>query len=82
MQLVLYDLDGTLIVPRSGRGFPKGSDDWKWWNDTVPTRLKEDHEAGKHIVILSNQAFKAPKVRREWRGKLPLIAAKVGIERE
>jgi bifunctional polynucleotide phosphatase/kinase len=77
VQIVLYDLDGTLITTRSGKTFPKGSDDWKWWDDSVPKRLKQDQKDGKHIVILSNQAFKGPKVRREWRGKLPLIAAKV-----
>lgn len=70
-------MDGTLIVPRSGKTWPKGSDDWKWWDDSVPKRLQQDHKDGKHIVILSNQAFKGPKTRREWRGKLPLIAAKV-----
>lgn len=81
VEVVLYDLDGTLITPRGSNKFPKGSDDWKWWNDAVPRRLKEDAKAGRHIVILSNQAFKAPKVRREWREKLPLIAAKVGVRR-
>ncbi|BEI84414.1 hypothetical protein CcaverHIS002_0410180 [Cutaneotrichosporon cavernicola] len=77
IQIVLYDLDGTLITTRSGKTFPKGSDDWKWWDDSVPNRLKQDHKDGKHVIVLSNQAFKGPKVRREWRGKLPLIAAKL-----
>ncbi|KLT44377.1 PNK3P-domain-containing protein [Cutaneotrichosporon oleaginosum] len=76
VEIVLYDLDGTLITTRSGNTFPKGSDDWKWWDDSVPKRLKQDHKDGKHVVILSNQAFRGPKVRREWRGKLPQIAAK------
>lgn len=77
VELVLYDLDGTLITPKGKNKFPKGSDDWRWWNDAVPGQLKKDIKAGKHVVILSNQAFRGPKIRREWREKLPLIAAKV-----
>lgn len=76
--VVLYDLDGTLITPKGKNKFPKGSDDWRWWHDSVPGQLKKDVHAGKHVVVLSNQAFRGEKVRKEWRGKLPLIAAKVG----
>ena len=35
-------------------------------------------EEGKHLVVLSNQADSRPKIRAEWKAKLPLIAAKVG----
>lgn len=30
-------------------------------------------------MVLSNQADSRPKIRAEWKAKLPLIAAKVGI---
>lgn len=75
--VILYDLDGTLIKTSSGAKFPKSREDWMWWNDLVPKRLKEDIKTGKHVVILSNQGDGRPKIRREWKAKLPLIAEKV-----
>lgn len=75
--IVFYDLDGTLIKTRSGAKFPTGRDDWVWWHPSVPRRLAAEHEAGKHIVVISNQGDSREKIRREWRAKVPLIAAKV-----
>jgi hypothetical protein len=78
--LVLYDLDGTLIKPRYGGKFPKAADDWTWWDASVPKRLKADVEEGKHVIVLSNQAAKSPKLRRAWMEKIPLIAEKVRLK--
>jgi bifunctional polynucleotide phosphatase/kinase len=41
--------------------------------------LKREVEEGKHLVVLSNQADSRPKIRAEWKAKLPLIAAKVSL---
>jgi hypothetical protein len=41
--------------------------------------LKREVEEGKHLVVLSNQADSRPKIRAEWKAKLPLIAAKVSF---
>jgi len=76
--LVMYDLDGTLIRPKSGAKFPKSADDWVWWDASVPKQLKADVAAGRHVVVLSNQATKSPKLQRAWKEKIPLIATKVG----
>jgi hypothetical protein len=43
-KIAAFDLDGTLIKTRTGNIFPNGAADWKWWNDAVPTRLKEVHD--------------------------------------
>ena len=77
VQVVFYDLDGTLIKTRTGSEFPRNRDDWMWWNDAVPARLKREHEEGKHLVVLSNQGDERAKIQNEWRAKVPLIAAKV-----
>jgi hypothetical protein len=75
---VFYDLDGTLIKTKNGgSGFPTNRADWMWWDSCVPGRLKREWEEGKHLVVLSNQGDGRPKVRAEWKEKLPLIAAKV-----
>ncbi|ODN99428.1 polynucleotide kinase 3'-phosphatase [Cryptococcus wingfieldii CBS 7118] len=75
--VMFYDLDGTLIKPKSGAKFPKDREDWQWWHPSVPERLKKEYEEGKHLVVISNQGDKSPKRRGEWREKLSLIAAKM-----
>ncbi|OXC68513.1 polynucleotide kinase 3'-phosphatase [Cryptococcus neoformans] len=75
--VAFYDLDGTLIKTRSGNDFPKSRDDWMWWHPSVPEKLKQEWEDGTHLVVISNQGSKKPKIKSEWRAKLPLIAAKM-----
>ncbi|KAL1383230.1 polynucleotide kinase 3 phosphatase-domain-containing protein [Phyllosticta capitalensis] len=69
-RLAIFDLDGTLITPASGNKFGRDASDWKWWNSGVPTTLRELHEKGYLVAIVSNQsginlnskaAVKAPK---------------------
>jgi len=80
IEVIFYDLDGTLIKTlKSGSGFPSSRADWQWWDPCVPGQLKREWGEGKHLVVLSNQADSRPKIRAEWKAKLPLIAAKVGI---
>ncbi|WVW80807.1 polynucleotide kinase 3'-phosphatase [Kwoniella bestiolae CBS 10118] len=75
-----YDLDGTLIKPKSGAQFPKNRDDWVWWHSSVPELLKKEHEAGRHLIVISNQADPRDHIKSEWRAKLSLIAAKLPKE--
>lgn len=81
VSVVFYDLDGTLIKPKTGARFPTSRDDWVWWNPGVPKRLQKEHAEGKHLVVISNQADARPKIRSEWRAKLSLIAGKVSNSR-
>jgi bifunctional polynucleotide phosphatase/kinase len=41
--------------------------------------LKAEWEEGKHLIVLSNQGDSRPKIREEWKAKLPLITSKVCI---
>jgi len=50
-----FDMDSTLIEPKSGAKWPKSRVDWKWWKSVVPTRLKEWYNKGYKIVIFTNQ---------------------------
>lgn len=77
IQIVFYDLDGTLVKTRSGSDFPTNRSDWQWWDSSVPTQLKREWAEGKHLVVLSNQGDGREKIKSEWKAKLPLIAAKV-----
>jgi len=39
-KIAAFDLDGTLIKTKSGYKIPKNGDDWMWWHDKVPKKLK------------------------------------------
>lgn len=45
-----------MIKTKSGKKFPESRIDWKWWDSSVPAKLKELHKNGKKIVIFTNQA--------------------------
>ncbi|OWZ10891.1 Polynucleotide kinase 3'-phosphatase [Phytophthora megakarya] len=51
-----FDLDGTLIVTKSGKKFAKDKDDWKWFHPTlVRQKLTELVRDGFTLTIFSNQ---------------------------
>jgi len=54
-KVAAFDMDGTLILPKSGAKFPKNAMDWKWKFANVPTILTKLHASGYKIVIFSNQ---------------------------
>ena len=55
-RIAAYDMDGTLIATQSGKVFPKDANDWKIAFSTVCPVIREKHEAGFKIVIMTNQA--------------------------
>lgn len=56
VKIAAFDFDDTLIATKSGLKFARGEDDWRWWHQSVPTRLKQLHAEGFALVIISNQA--------------------------
>lgn len=51
-----FDMDGTLIVTKSGKTFPTGPTDWKLFNNKVASKLESLRSDGYKIVVFSNQA--------------------------
>lgn len=45
-----------MVFPKGKGKFPANRQDWKWWHDSVPDKLKELHKNGYRVVIFSNQA--------------------------
>ncbi|KAG9047609.1 hypothetical protein FS837_001867 [Tulasnella sp. UAMH 9824] len=92
-KVAAFDIDGTLIKPKSGAKFAKDHEDWKWWADgtIIPKKLKELDEEGYSIVLVTNQALgeppkgksKDPDARaklpkfKKFFDKLPLIASAI-----
>jgi len=50
-----FDLDDTLIVANTGSKWARSATSWKWWDASVPTRLKQLYKDGYLVVIISNQ---------------------------
>jgi len=53
--IAAFDLDYTLIKPKSGRKFPKDYEDWILLDD-VKKKLNKLYDSGYKIVIFTNQA--------------------------
>jgi len=51
-----FDMDGTIIKPKSGAVHPKSADDWIWWDECVPDHLRQIHKDGYQVVIFTNQS--------------------------
>ncbi|KAH9994624.1 polynucleotide kinase 3 phosphatase-domain-containing protein [Russula vinacea] len=66
-RVAAFDLDGT----RQANGL-----EWEWWRAVVPQKLKEAHDSGFSVVLMSNQSLKSSELV-EWKKKIPLIAAAI-----
>lgn len=55
-KIAAFDIDGTIITPKSGARFPKDEDDWKFLYTDIPQKLKMLIEQGYKIVFFTNQA--------------------------
>lgn len=56
MKVAAFDLDDTIIKPKTGGSrFTRNATSHMWWDPVVPRRLKELHHEGFLLVILSNQ---------------------------
>lgn len=51
-----FDMDGCLILTQSGKTFPTGPTDWKFFNAKVIPKLTSLKSEGYKIVVFSNQA--------------------------
>jgi len=90
-RVAAFDLDGTVIKSsfiQLGRSGSKGGGgkrvmrkqanglEWEWWRTVVPQKMKEAHDSGFSVVLISNQNLKSVELA-EWKKKIPLIAAAV-----
>jgi len=80
-KIAAFDMDDTLITPKSGQKFPKNREDWKFKFDEVEEKLKKLNEDGYKIVIFSNQAGIEKKKQKasDIKGKIWDIAETLGF---
>uniref|UniRef100_A0A7S0FJC5 Polynucleotide kinase 3'-phosphatase n=1 Tax=Pyrodinium bahamense TaxID=73915 RepID=A0A7S0FJC5_9DINO len=73
-----FDMDDTLISTKSGKTFAANSDDWKWWHDAVPGKLREFAKAGAKLVIFTNQKGFRDKSTKELTDKIDKVQRDLG----
>ncbi|KAH9026819.1 polynucleotide kinase 3 phosphatase-domain-containing protein [Lactarius pseudohatsudake] len=86
LRVAAFDLDSTLIkfVRTGSKGNKRAAKttsttngpEWEWWKAVVPQMLKETHDSGYSVVLISNQNIKSAALT-DWKKKIPLIAAAV-----
>jgi bifunctional polynucleotide phosphatase/kinase len=54
-KLACFDMDGTLIKPKSGKKFPIDRDDWELLYYNTKEKIKELHNSNYAIIIFTNQ---------------------------
>ncbi|XP_025191378.1 uncharacterized protein F21D5.5-like [Melanaphis sacchari] len=54
-KIAAFDLDGTLIVTKSGKVFPVDENDWQIYSPEVITSISKLSDDGYKIVIFTNQ---------------------------
>lgn len=80
-KIAAFDMDHTLIKPKSGAKFPTDRYDWKWLYDNVPEILKKYNNDGFKIVIFSNQGGvdKGKQNVKDLYGKIEDMSTELGF---
>jgi bifunctional polynucleotide phosphatase/kinase len=78
--VALYDLDGTLIVSKSGRRWAEDADDWVWAHPLVPTCIQARRELGVVVALVSNQSdwTRGPQSRAKIESVLEALDKELG----
>ncbi|KAI0300088.1 polynucleotide kinase 3 phosphatase-domain-containing protein [Multifurca ochricompacta] len=75
-RVAAFDLDGTIIKDERRVMKKVNEVEWEWWKAVVPQKLKEVHNSGYSIVLISNQNLK-PAGLVGWKKKISIIAAAI-----
>jgi len=79
-KVAAFDLDGTVIKSTFAKSKSSGSKPpFEWWNKAVLPKLKELHENGYAIVLISNQNLGEVRVK-SWKAKFNNIAQSVRLD--
>jgi bifunctional polynucleotide phosphatase/kinase len=88
--IAAFDLDGSLIVPKSGAKFPKDEGDWMWLYPTktclVMQQLQNSRKSPDAILLLTNQGGlknlkKDDKKVLDFKKRLDAIVSKLGVDK-
>jgi len=55
VKIYAFDLDDTLITRKSGKSFAENEDDWKFYSESMPNKIRELLDNDNVILIITNQ---------------------------
>jgi bifunctional polynucleotide phosphatase/kinase len=77
-KIALFDIDGTLIVSRSGRRYADSADDWVFYRHSVPATLHAFYEDGYTVALVSNQSVWNDASRQKIESVIAALEAENG----
>jgi bifunctional polynucleotide phosphatase/kinase len=79
-----FDLDSTLIKTRTGKTFPKDSNDWQWMFDRTIDELSKLNKDNYRIIIITNQSGIKDDLNKlqEMKKKIELIELELKVPYE
>ncbi|CAH6421745.1 3 phosphatase [uncultured virus] len=72
-KLAIFDLDHTLIKPKSNEMFPKNENDWQFFDEYVINNILNLSKKGYDLIIITNQKNLNGHNQLLWRTKLENI---------
>jgi len=80
-RIAAFDMDGTIIVTKSGKTFPIDKHDWKLFHSKVQEKLKCLNSAGTKIVFITNQngISKGHITENDFKGKMEAIIKRLNV---
>lgn len=79
-KIACFDLDGTLILVKSGAKYPQDHNDWKWIDNNVPTILKKFYNKDYCLIIITNQGGLKNDVKlNSWKKKINNISSEINL---
>ena len=75
-----FDLDHTIIKPKSGNIFPKNKDDWMLLFPEVKTKLQEIYKNDNNIIVIFSNQKKLKISENEFMNKLDNIQKLLEID--
>ncbi|KAK0551054.1 DNA kinase/phosphatase Pnk1 [Tilletia horrida] len=87
LKAAIFDLDGTLVVPKSGKIHPQRNDEYDFkflWSHSLKQVQDEHRIHGRMVVIVTNQGYFKPGGGRErdlsvWKAKQANIGAALEV---
>lgn len=79
-KIAAFDLDGTIIKTKSKKRFPTDENDWVFYSNNVIGKLKDLHNDGFCLIIITNQAgLNNSNKINEWKNKINNIVQQINL---
>jgi bifunctional polynucleotide phosphatase/kinase len=80
LNIVMFDLDHTIIKPTDNKTFSKTDKDWEFYNDTIVDKLRKLNVDNEVIIVSNQKGFSTNKTDIDtWKSKIERMNKKLKI---